>query len=153
MASSTYHTIAVQGAAVRGEALAHAAITPGHLLAIDTDEEVLAHATADGAHLGPLVALESPTAAAGLTAAINKAYAAGDTVYYAVGQPGDVFYMWLTTANNAVKGISPLVSTGDGALKVATLGAGTLEGAIVGVPAEDNNNTSGSNARLLVRIV
>jgi len=152
MASSTYHNIALQGAAVRGEALADAALTPGHLLEINTDEEVLKHATADGAHLGPLVALESPTADPSASAAIDTAYAAGDTVYYAVGQPGDVYYMSLAANQTAVKGISPLVSNGDGTLKVAVIGAGTLEGALVGVPAVDKT-TAGAVGRVLVRIV
>ena len=46
MASSTYHTIALQGEFVRREALAHEAITPGHLLEINTDEDRDAFAAA-----------------------------------------------------------------------------------------------------------
>lgn len=151
MASSTPHTITLSGGNSRRELLAGGTIKPGHLLAVSSGA-VIAHGTADGGTL-KYVALENPTEGSDTTANIDVAYASGDTVYFAQGQPGDVFYMWLTTSNNAVVDVSPLVSTGDGALKVATLGATTLEGAIVGYPAESLNNTTGSDARLKVRIV
>lgn len=153
MASSAPHIIALQGGLVRAEETAgEAGIKPGHLLAMSSGE-LIKHATADGIALARLVALESPTAEAGTTPAIDTAYADGDSVYYAVGQPGDIFYMWLATANNAVRGVSALVSNGDGTLKIATVSDTTLAGAVIGVPAENLNNTSGSAARLKVQIV
>lgn len=152
MASSTPHTIAIQGGAARlEETSGEAAIKPGHLLAVSSGE-VIKHATADGTVLPVLVALEAVTAAGVAKAAIDSTYDDGDTVYYAVGQPGDVFYMWLATGNNAVDGVSPLGSNGDGTLKVVTVAAGTLEGSTVGVPVGSLNNASGSAQRLKVRI-
>lgn len=157
MASTTYHTIAIRGGEVRDEGVAKtsSAITPGMLLEFDTGE-LDKHGVDAGVASPVLVALESPTAAAGTTAAIDTAYANGETVYYAVGQPGDVFYMYLahSTGNNAVKGVSKLVSKGNGYLKVNTVGTAVTDGVLVGVPEEnlDNSATGGSAARIRVRI-
>ncbi len=151
MASSTWHTIALQGAAVRREGLAGASgIKPGHLLYVYTDEALRVHVVAAGVLPGKLIALESPTAAAGTTAAIDTAYASGDTVYYADGQPGDVYYMLLKSGETVVKGITQLVSAGDGTLQAATVDANTLEGAVVGVAEEDL--TASGIVRVRVRI-
>jgi hypothetical protein len=153
MASTTSHTIALQGALVRREALAHEAITPGQLLEINTDEEAAKHSAASGVVPGKLVALESPTAAAGTTEAIDVAYATGDTVYIAVGQPGDVYYMWLKAGESAVKGITQMASDGAGALIAKTVDANTLENSIVGIADEDKTAGGGVAVRLRVMIV
>ncbi len=138
MASSTFHTIAVQGAAVRREAIAHEAITPGSLLTINTDEEVALHASAGGVLPGKLIALESPTAAAGTTEAIDVDYASGDVVYYAEGQPGDVYNMRLKIGESAVKGVTQFESSSvAGLLSAKTIDANVLVNAIVGVADED----------------
>jgi hypothetical protein len=153
MAKSFYSTIAIQGCEVRKEALADEAIIPGQLLRFDADEELEKHATAGGVLVNKLVALESPTAAPGTTQAIDTAYAIGEIVYYAIPRPGDVCYMFLAAGETAVKGISQLVSDGAGALQVATVDATTLVNSIVGVPAEDKDNSGGGSAvRVLVEI-
>lgn len=151
MASSTYHTIAIQGAAVRLERETHEAITPGELLAIDADEELIPHGSADGVLPGVLVALESPTAAAGTTEAIDVDYAAGDSAYYAQGQPGDVYYMWLKAGETVVKGQTLVSSDGAGAVKAIVVGAGTLTKSIVGV-AEQDLTAGVGRERCLIRI-
>lgn len=155
MAVTGYRTILIRGGAdnhhVREEKLAgEANIKPGHLLAISSGA-VIKHATADGVQQS-LVAMESAVAESPTANSIDIAYPNGDTVHYVVGRPGDVLYMWLATANDAVEGVSQLVSNGDGTLKLATVSATTLEGAVVGVPAESLNNASGSAARLAVRL-
>lgn len=157
MASTTYHTIAIRGGRVRDEALAKASsnIKPGML--IEYDGGVLdKHGVAGGWARPVLVALESPTAAAGTTPAIDTTYEDGDTVYYAVGQPGDVYYMLAahSTGNNYVKGTTQLVSAGNGLVKAATIGTTSLEGGFIGVPDEsvDNSSLAGSTIRLRVKI-
>lgn len=150
MASTTWHTIALQGGAVRREGLAGASgIKPGHLLYIDAGT-VKVHAGAAGVLPGKLIALESPTAAASTTPAIETAYASGDTVYYAVGKPGDVYYMLLKTGETVVAGVTQLVSAGDGTLQAESVGATTLEGAVVGVA--DQSLTASGATRFRVRI-
>jgi hypothetical protein len=139
---------------VRQEAIADEALTPGHLVRFDADEELELHAAADGAVPGKLVVLEDQTpdtTTYPTTAAIDIPYAANDLAYYAEGVPGDVFNMILASGQTATMGISPLVSNGDGTLKTATVGAGTLANAIVGYADEDV--TSGTaTARCRVRI-
>lgn len=152
MASSTPHTIALRGAMVRLEETAgEAGIKPGHLLEISSGE-VIKNTALDAPARPPKIALESPTAADGSTAAIDTAYADGDTVYYAVGQPGEIYYMWLENGANAVAGVSHLGSSGTGALTVITIDGTTLAETVIGVPAESLNNTSGADARIRVMI-
>ena len=152
MASSTYHSINISGnEIVRREALADAAIPPGELLEINADEEAAPHSGAAGVLPGVLVALEDPAAAAGTTEAIDVDYDAGDTVYYAVGRPGDVFYIFLAASQTVVKGVTQLQSDGAGALTPVTVGATTLEKSVVGV-ADEDKTTGGTRARIRVMI-
>lgn len=142
--TTTEHQIAIQAANkdgwVRREAIADEIIYPGHLLRFDTDEELELHGTADGVLVGKLVCDINPTPDTityPTTAAVSIPYAADDTAYYIEGTPGDILLMRLVDEGEVVKGVSQLVSNGDGTLKVATVGAGTLANAIVGVADED----------------
>lgn len=140
----------------RLERLAGGAIIPGHLLEVDAAEAWIVHSVADGAMLsGPIVAVETQTPDDDDDFSIDVPYASGDTAYAVYGQPGDILYMWLINGSAAaVEGRTPLVSQGDGTLKVAVIGAGTLVNAVVGYPAEDVDNSGGAAAvRLRVRIV
>ncbi len=155
--TTTDHTIAVVSAdkygVVRKEALADEALTPGHLVRFDASEELEKHADENGVLVGKLVVLESQTPDTDTyptTAAIDIPYAADDTAYYAEGQPGDVFNMFLADQVEAVKGISQLVSKGDGTLKVAAVDASTFANAIVGVA--DADVTASGVTRCRVRI-
>jgi hypothetical protein len=150
MASSTWHTIALQGGAVRREALAHEIITPGQLLEINTDEEVAKHSSDGGVIPGKLIALESPTAVAGTTGVIDTTYAAGDTVYYAVGQPGDVYYMFLKNGETVVKGVTQVVSDGAGAVKAVSIGETTVTETVVGVADQDLTASSATRCRIRI---
>lgn len=150
MAATGYRTISIRGGMVRDEKLCSEAITPGMLLAISSGA-LIKHATADGA-TQKIVAAENPQADHASNANIDIDWASGDSVQYIAAQPGDILYMWLATGNNAVDGVSLLFSNGDGTLKVVANGATILEGALVGTPVGSLNNTSGSKARLAVRI-
>jgi hypothetical protein len=149
MASSTPHTIAIQGGDVRRELQAAAAITPGHLLEIASGK-VQKHSGAAGVLPGVLVALEDPCAVAGTTEAIAVDYDTNDTVYFAQGEPGDLFYMLLKNGETVVTGVTQLQSAGDGTLQAVSVGAGTLEKSVVGV-AESSLTASGAT-RIYVRI-
>lgn len=155
MAASGWRTIIIQaeneGSGTILEKLAgEAGIKPGHLLAISSGA-LIKHATADGI-TQRFTAIESPTASNGTALTIDVAYASGDTVYYTQPEAGDVLYMFLATANSATAGVTPLGSNGDGTLKVVTVAAGTLDDSVVGYAEDTLNNTSGSAARLRVRI-
>lgn len=150
MASTVWHTIALQGAHVRREGTSHESITPGHLLEINTDEEVALHSSAGGVLPGKLIALESPMAAPSQLAAIDTPYDANTRVFYAEGQPGDVYYMWLKTGETVVKGITQLVSAGGGELQAATISETTVVETVVGVA--DQDLTAVGSARVRVRI-
>ncbi len=154
MASTTSHTIVLQGGAVRREDLANVALTPGELLRVNANEKLEPHGAAGGVLVGKLFALESPTAPPGITEAIDEDYAVDDIVYYAEAQPGDVVYAFLAAGETAVKGVTQLQSDGAGALQAETVDATTLANSIVGVPAEDvDNSGGGTRVRLRVRVL
>lgn len=151
MASTVYHTIALQGAHVRREGTSHESITPGHLLEINTDEELALHSSAGGVMPGKLIALESPMCPPSQLAAIDTPYDANTRVFYAEGQPGDIYNMWLKTGETVVKGITHLVSAGGGELQVVDpINLSTLVESVVGVA--DQDLTAVGSARVRVRI-
>ena len=154
MADTTYKTIVIQSAldgVNRQERLAgEASILPGYLLEISSGA-VVTHNTDSGLAKPTLVAVESPTADSASLKTIDVPYANGDTVYYTVAAPGDVLYMILAIGESSVAGVTPLVSNADGGLKAAVIGAGTLEGAVVGV-ALDTITGDGSVHRCRVMI-
>lgn len=132
------------------EAKAAGAVTPGMLLELTSTGTIQAHATADGVVKGKFVALENPWSDHGSGAAIDHAYATNETVHYLIANPGDELYMLLADSQTIAIG-DPLVSNGDGYLKEATVGAGTLEGAVVGYAAAAVT-TSGATGRVKVTI-
>jgi len=160
--TTTPHSIVVKMAnradgVVRMEGIADEAITPGHLIRYDADEELELHADADGVLPIKLVALETLTPDTDqypTTAKIDIPYTANDTIYFANALPGDVYYMWLAAGETAVRGQSNMVSNGDGTLKVAAVGVGTLTNSIFGIAEEDVDNAGGGAAvRLRVRAI
>lgn len=154
--TTTEHSIIVSYAnkegVVRREAIADEAMTPGQLARFDADEELELHATADGVLVGKLIVLENQTPDTDTyptTAAIDIPYVADDTAYYAEGSPGDIYLMWLAIGEDAAKGVTQLISNGNGNLKAETVDAATLANAIVGVADED---ITGGAAALRCRV-
>ncbi len=157
MASTLYHKIVIESASplgvVRREKLASAAVGPGELLIQSAAGTVEPHSGAAGVLQGKLVALESQHPDAESAQAIDTDYANGDTVYYAEGRPGDIFYMFLANGQTTVMNPpSQMESDGNGHLNVSGGGAGILENSIVGVAEEVLANATGLPARLRVRI-
>ena len=136
-----------EGCPVTLEAVAASAITPGDLIEFTTAGTVQAHSSADGIS-EKLVALENLPAGGTIT----DAYAASDTVRIGRFKPGSVVYMTLAASQVATLA-TPLVSNGAGKLKInAAAAASIVEGAVIGYPVEAVT-TTGSTARIKVRIL
>jgi hypothetical protein len=156
MAATTYNKIGIshefgrEWTYVERVAAAGSTVYPGDLVERTTADTMQEHSTADGFAEG-LVADINPYEEDTSTAAIDKVWAVGDTVRMIQSAPGDTLNMRLATSQTAVIN-SPLVSNGDGTLKVATIGAGTLEGAVRFMAIEAVTTTS-SVARILVKRV
>ena len=135
------------GSFIQDEALSASGstITPGDLLAINAAGEVLEHATADGISQKAIALTNIANAGE-----IDDVYLAASTVRYGFAQSGQVAFMTLATSQVATR-ITALVSNGDGTLKIATISATTITGAVVGYPVEPVT-TTGATARIKVRI-
>ena len=119
------------------EDLGTGVITPGHLLTRDATG-VVVHGTAQGAS-AKLFALENLPVAGG----IDANYADGDTVRYAVAQPGDVINALVIDGTAAIA-LNALV-TSDGAGGMVTSVAGALiDSGNVGRALEAVDNSGGS---------
>jgi len=147
------NTIKVKNyASVREEMVAVGAITPGHLVEIDSAGEVQVHSTAGGNVL-PMFALEDELQGKKIT----DAYVADDKVQVWIPGRGDVVYALLKDGETAVIG-SWLESAGDGTLQVhaADSTGDYLPLQIVGqaIEAVDMSVSSGADptGRIQVRI-
>jgi hypothetical protein len=118
-------TILLAGNPVIDEGIAvDATIKPGHLIEFVPPGpgagKLRRHANA-GRNAAPMIALESTTPKEGTTPAIDIAYAAGDVVRYAVGAPGQRFYMWLVAGTGGDVAVGDLLeSAGNGVLRKHT---------------------------------
>jgi len=153
MSSTTDHTIVLSTNSLETisgrvqEGYGSGTIYPGYLIELDTNEFLVAHATANGFQQR-MVAIENPYDDDNTVAAIDSPYRTADTVRYIYGQPGDVLYMYLATGT-AVRGRSRLTSNGNGTLRVSTVGTADLD--VVGTPDEDL--VCATATRLRVRIL
>ena len=93
------------------EARAAGAITPGHLLSMNSDGEVVKHATAGG-EAEMMFAVENGW----IGETIDDAYADDDLVHLVRAKPGDELYSFLADDENVVKG-DFLMSDGAGGFK------------------------------------
>ena len=140
--------IIVQGSPVVREALANAAISPGHLVEFvpnQTDRRLRVHATDEGPAI-PRFALENHT----FGKDIDDDYASGELVRYATFQRGDVVLARIK-ANVALEQGDKLGSNANGQLDALAIAAGTLEGAFVG-EAFENVAASAGGKMLKVEI-
>ncbi len=141
------NTILLKGDPMVQEKDAGAIITPGELLAIDGSGNVIPHGTAGGNAVPKMVAYENDL----IGNDIDDDYASGGRVRYLIPQAGDVLYMFLADTENVSEG-DPLQCDGNGDLEAHVVNASYNE-AIVGVAAEDlNNSAGGARARIRVRI-
>lgn len=127
------------------EFVAAGAITPGHLMEMDSNGKVVVHNSA-GVLAERMFALED--ALQGGT--IDDAYAADDVVATVMCHPGDVVYALLAAGEDAEKG-EFLTSNGDGELKVATGSDAVVGVALDNLDLSDSNETEAE--RIRVRII
>lgn len=163
MASSTAHVIVLSvNDAERPiyENKAHEAVTPGELVAYNSDNELIPHGTAGG-NAQPIFVVEDPYNGDTANPAIDVDYSANETARIVFPQAGDVINAFLKHGVGQTVNIGdPLESDGAGALQKHTAvavdagGSGTYYAytrAIVGYAAEDKDN-SGGGARCRVRV-
>jgi len=96
------------------EARAGGAISPGHIGILNSDGEIVVHATAAGIVPGMLVVTEELNVLQGLTK--DDAYASGDLVSYRPASKGDEYLLKLE-ASHAITTGDQLESAGDGTLQ------------------------------------
>lgn len=144
-----HKTIVLKGDPLQKERKAAGAITPGHLIELDTNGELIVHAT-DGAIAANMFAIEDSLQGQ----EIGDAYADDDRVQYIVGRAGDEVLAWLADGETAVIG-SFLVSAGDGTLRVMSGDSGTEEAVVAqAIEAKDLSASSvTAAARIEVEIM
>lgn len=139
------NTILLKGDPIHKEGVAGGAITPGHLIARNSSNQLVVHPTASG-DAAKLFAVEESY----VGGEISDAYASADRVPYIAARPGDEVYAILADSQTVVVG-DPLGSAGDGTLLKLTVAATTLANAIVAYAIEAVT-TSGSTARIRVEV-
>lgn len=122
------------------ERAAGGAITPGHLIKVNSSDAVVVHATSGGI-CEPIFAKEMPL----FGKTIDDAYASGDVVLMHKADRGDIINAILAVSQTIAIG-AELMSNGDG-----TLTAKTSTNYIVGY-AEEAVTTTGAVKRIPVRI-
>jgi hypothetical protein len=153
MASATPHTILLYRNGARDghiqEEQAEEAITPGSLIEVNPTTGALRnHATLNGVNQR-MIALENPYDDDTSSAAIDSPYASTDTVRFIYGASGDRVYMRYAAGGTALAQNDALTSYGDGTLHSITVGAATLDTAVVGFADEA---VAGTATRVRVRI-
>lgn len=148
-------TIVIKGHGTRYEAVASAAITPGHLVELASTGKVEVHNSA-GANVEKAFAVEDDLQGR----VIDTAYSANELVQYNVMKPGEAVNAILANGQNAAIG-SFLESAGDGTLNVHSEDSGAVTiytNQIVGVALEaldlsDSSGADPASARINVRII
>jgi hypothetical protein len=142
------HTIWLKGEGHVKEAVAAAAITPGHLIQRTSANAYQKHGTAEGDAF-PIFAMEQDYVGSD----IDTAYASGDRVSALYCEKGTEVYALLPAAAAAVVIGDELVSNGDGTLKKVTSAAvavGNLRRVVaLALEAVDN---SGGGAAVRIRV-
>lgn len=154
MAASAPHIVLLQiNGAERPifEKIAGGTVTPGDLLVMASTGKVTALAS-QGAVNQKMFALENPFAPDPTATALAQTYANLDNVRLIYAGRGDLVYARIADSQTIVAGDILQASATAGCLEKVTVGAGTLEGAAVGV-AEEAVTTSGAVGRCAVRIL
>jgi hypothetical protein len=137
------NTTVLKGYPIRKEAVAGGAITPGHLIAINSAGLAVVHPTAGG-NTAPAYAYENEIFGKDLIGA----YAAGDKVLYGVFSSGDEVYALVAAAASAIAVGDKLESAGNGTLR--KLASGT---AIATALEAVDNSAGGTAVRIVAEIL
>ena len=146
---STYYRIHNKGGWRHDENVAHAAISPGNILELNTDNEVLRHATENGVlNDGRLIAIEDALQGNEVT----DDYAADDIVMIAVADGGSEWNLLVAAASDVEIG-DELVSDGEGCLMLADdLDSGTTA-EVIATALEEYTVDSGEAELVHVRVL
>lgn len=128
-------TIVYKGSGIRKEAVAGGAITPGHLVALDSSGDLIVHAT-NGGQAQRAFAVENELNGG----EIGDAYATLDRAFYEVLPHGAEVYGWLADEENAAIG-NFLASFGDGTMKVLD----TIAAVVQATGAVTDDDSAASN--------
>jgi hypothetical protein len=160
MVASTPHTIILKEAehVMFKEHVAGGAITPGHLIALNSSGLVVVHPTAGGSAPERLFAFEDDLRGKGIDDAYDST--TNKNVRCGVCQPGVEVYAWLATSQTITIG-DLLESNGNGQLKehLAQQGPQATSPAVgirtqqVVARALEAVTTTGTAARIKVRVV
>ena len=147
-----YNTIVVKGYPMRKEAVAAEAITPGHLMSLNSSNRLIKHAVAAG-NSNATFAIENEVFGQG----IDVAYANNDNVLYGIFAPGDEVNALVAASAAAIVIGDYLESAGNGTLRKVTTAAATADTSRSSIVAKAlqavDNSAGGSQARILVEIV
>lgn len=147
-----YNTVVVKGYPMRKEAVAAEAITPGHLIDLNSSNKLIKHAGA-AKTASATFAIENEVFGKG----IDTAYVADDNVLYGIFNAGDEVYALVAAAASAIVIGDELESAGNGTIrKVATDTATSQDErqSIVGRALQAVDNSAGASAvRILIEIV
>ena len=144
MATEVPKRIHLKGSGRHEEGVASvASIKPGHLIALDSANQLVPHPTAAG-YAEKAFAIED--ALQGKT--IDDSYARLDVVSYVIAQPGDVIYAWLSNGETITVG-EYLESNGNGELQAASAGVAIA----VALEAVDTSDSESPESRIKVRVL
>lgn len=124
---------------VKREALANAALSPGHLILLSSGK-FIKHAT-DG-KWGPVFIADL-----NMLDGVATAYAQNDTVQAFEPKDGEYYYVRAKTGQALVKGVTPLTADGAGRVRIGVVGTD-----VIGAYAEQTVTTSADEQLVLVRI-
>jgi hypothetical protein len=128
------------------EEQASAAITPGMLVEYGPLGKLRPHATATGAAQRAFACESLVPDFANVTAAVDKVYASGDSVRWAIGDFGTEIWAWMVASGAAVAVGDQLVSAGNGYLQPGAVNP-------LARAAETLNNSAGATAvRIKIRV-
>lgn len=142
-------TIDLKGTARLEEYRADAGITPGHILQLNSDNEVLVHATEGGYWDGSVAAEDALQGRS-----IDTAYVAAELVQTLLTKRGDKVYLFLNAGETITIG-EQMISTGDGTIMALdNVTSGVTVKQIIGIAesALDLSASGDVDTRLEVRV-
>ena len=146
---STYYRIHNKGGHRHDENVAHAAISPGNILELNSDNEVLKHDTENGTlNSGKLIAVEDALQGNGVT----DDYAAGDIVMVEVAESGSEWNLLVAAGATLTIG-EELISDGSGCLQSADDVPSGETAVVIAIALEDFTVDSGEAELTHVRIL
>lgn len=140
---ATPDTILLKGTGERREGIAGGAVTPGHLVVVNSSDRVVVNPTAADADAQRAFAVENELQGD----EIGTAYALNDRIFYHVMRAGDEVLAWLDAGENVAIGAS-LESAANGRLQALSTGR------VVGYALEalDLSQTGDVTTRIKVRV-